>query len=422
MSLKIHKLKNNLKILSRHIPEARSVTVLILVRTGSRYEEKRTNGIAHFAEHMFFKGTKKRPTTLDISSLIDGIGGEFNAFTSKEYTGYYIKARAKKFDLLLDVLSDMLRNSKFEKAEIERERGVINEELRMYLDTPVRHIGDVYENLLFGDQPLGWDIIGTLKSLANIKREDFLKFQDSYYSPENMIVSIAGGVSHDDIKSITNKYLGKLNSKKTADYLPVKFSQNKPAVKLVNKKTEQSHLALGFRAYPIGHKNHYKLVVLNAILGSSMSSRLFIQLRERRGLAYYVRSMPEEYHDAGSFVVQAGVAPSNSEEAIKVILAEFKEITKVEVKADELKRAKEHIKGRLVLELEDSRELALIFGMQQLLEGKIRTTDEIFKNIDAVSAQDIQNVAKDIFKTEGLNLAIIGPYKDESKFAKILKL
>ncbi len=150
MSLKIHKLKNNLKILSRHIPEARSVTVLILVRTGSRYEEKRTNGIAHFAEHMFFKGTKKRPTTLDISSLIDGIGGEFNAFTSKEYTGYYIKARAKKFDLLLDVLSDMLRNSKFEKAEIERERGVINEELRMYLDTPVRYIGDVYENLLFG--------------------------------------------------------------------------------------------------------------------------------------------------------------------------------------------------------------------------------------------------------------------------------
>lgn len=422
MSLKIHKLKNNLKILSRHIPEARSVTVLILVRTGSRYEEKRTNGIAHFAEHMFFKGTKKRPTTLDISSLIDGIGGEFNAFTSKEYTGYYIKARAKKFDLLLDVLSDMLRNSKFEKAEIERERGVINEELRMYLDTPVRHIGDVYENLLFGDQPLGWDIIGTLKSLANIKREDFLKFQDSYYSPENMIVSIAGGVSHDDIKSITNKYLGKLNSKKTADYLPVKFSQNKPAVKLVNKKTEQSHLALGFRAYPIGHKNHYKLVVLNAILGSSMSSRLFIQLRERRGLAYYVRSMPEEYHDAGSFMVQAGVAPANSEEAIKVILAEFKEITKVEVKADELKRAKEHIKGRLVLELEDSRELALIFGMQQLLEGKIRTTDEIFKNIDAVSAQDIQNVAKDIFKTEGLNLAIIGPYKDEEKFAKILKL
>lgn len=422
MSLKIHKLKNNLKILSRHIPEARSVTVLILVRTGSRYEEKRTNGIAHFAEHMFFKGTKKRPTTLDISSLIDGIGGEFNAFTSKEYTGYYIKARAKKFDLLLDVLSDMLRNSKFEKAEIERERGVINEELRMYLDTPVRHIGDVYENLLFGDQPLGWDIIGTLKSLANIKREDFLKFQDSYYSPENMIVSIAGGVSHDDIKSTTNKYLGKLNSKKTANYLPVKFSQNKPAVKLVNKKTEQSHLALGFRAYPIGHKNHYKLVVLNAILGSSMSSRLFIQLRERRGLAYYVRSMPEEYHDAGSFVVQAGVAPANIEEAIKVILAEFKEITKVEVKADELKRAKEHIKGRLVLELEDSRELALIFGMQQLLEGKIRTTDEIFKNIDAVSAQDIQNVAKDIFKTEGLNLAIIGPYKDESKFAKILKL
>ena len=422
MSLKIHKLKNNLKVLSRHIPEARSVTVLILVRTGSRYEEKRTNGIAHFAEHMFFKGTKKRPTTLEISSLIDGIGGEFNAFTSKEYTGYYIKASAKKFDLLLDVLSDMLQNSKFDKAEIERERGVINEELRMYLDTPMRHIGDVYENLLYGDQPLGWDIVGTLKSLANIKREDFLEFQNRYYSPENMLVSIAGGVSHDDIKSTTNKYLGKLNSKKPATYLPVRYSQNKPAVKLVNKKTEQAHLVIGFRAYSIGHKNHYKLAVLNAILGSSMSSRLFIQLRERRGLAYYIRSMPEEYHDTGSFVAQAGVAPANIEEAIKVILAEFKEITKTKVKAEELKKAKEHIKGRLVLELEDSRELALMFGLQQLLERKIRTTDEVFKKIDAVSAEDMQKVAKDIFKNSGLNLAIIGPYKEEAKFAKILKI
>ena len=422
MSLKVHKLKNNLTVISKHVPEARSVTVLILVRTGSRYEEKRTNGISHFAEHMFFKGTIKRPTTLEISSLIDGIGGEFNAFTSKEYTGYYIKARAKKFDLLLDVLSDMLRNSKFDKNEIERERGVINEELRMYLDTPMKHIGDVYENLLYGDQPLGWDIIGTLKSLANIKRKDFLEFQNRYYAPGNMLVSIAGGVSHDDIISTTKKYLGKLKNKDTATFLPVKFSQNKPALKLINKKTEQSHLALGFRGYPTGHKNHYKLLVLNAILGSSMSSRLFIQLREKRGLAYYVRSMPEEYHDTGSFVAQAGVATGNIEEAIKVILAEFKEISKVAVKADELKRAKEHIKGRLVLELEDSREMALMFGISQLLEGKIRTTDEIFKNIDAVTAADVQKVAQDIFKTEGLNLAIIGPYKDEAKFAKILKL
>ena len=422
MSLKVRSLKNNLTVISKQVPEARSVTVLILVRTGSRYEEKRTSGIAHFAEHMFFKGTKKRPTTLEISSLIDGIGGEFNAFTSKEYTGYYIKARAKKLDLLLDVLSDMLRNSKFDKAEIGRERGVINEELRMYLDTPMKHIGDVYENLLYGDQPLGWDIIGTLKSLANIKHEDFLEFQNRYYAPENMLVSIAGGVSHDDILNITNKYLGKLKSKNPATYLPVKFSQNKPALILVNKKTEQAHLAIGFRSYHRGHKNHYKLVVLNAILGSSMSSRLFIQLRERRGLAYYIRSVSEEYSDTGSFVAQAGVAPANIEEAIKVILPEFKEIAKVEVNAEELKKAKEHIKGRLVLELEDSREMALMFGLQQLLEGKIRTTEEIFKNIDAVSAQDVQKVAKDIFKNEGLNLAIIGPYKDEAKFAKILSL
>ncbi|MCH7541830.1 insulinase family protein [Patescibacteria group bacterium] len=422
MSLKLHNLPNNLKVLSRHVPEARSVTVLILIRTGSRYEEKRTNGLAHFAEHMFFKGTKKRPTTLEISSLIDGIGGEFNAFTSKEYTGYYIKARAKKFELLLDVLSDMIQNSKFDKDDIERERGVIFEELRMYLDTPMRHIGDVYENLLYGDQPLGWDIVGSLDSLKNIKREDFLRFQDAYYAPENMIVSIAGGVSHTDIKSITSKYLGKLKSKKTANYLPVKFAQEGPAVKLSSKKTEQAHFCLGVRGYPRGHKNHYKVVVLNAILGSSMSSRLFIQLRERRGLAYYVRSMFEEYHDAGTFFAQAGVAPGNIEQAIKVILEEYNKITTDKIGAEELKRAKENIKGRLVLELEDSREMAMIFGIQQLLEGKIRTTSEIFKKIDEVSAEDVKKVASEIFKKEKLNLAIIGPYKDEGKFAKILKL
>ncbi|OGY25363.1 MAG: hypothetical protein A2Z11_00705 [Candidatus Woykebacteria bacterium RBG_16_43_9] len=422
MNQKLINLPNKLKILSSHLPATKSETILVLVGTGSRYEDKKINGIAHFAEHMFFKGTKKRPTALDISTLIDGVGGEFNAFTSKEYTGYFVKSSVKHIDLVMDVLSDMLMNSKFEQEEIDRERNVIFEELRMYLDTPVHHIHDLFEQLLYGDQPLGWDIIGTIDSLKNINRAEFLRFKNSYYNPENMLVSVSGGVPHTDIENITNKYLSNLKNKKTARYSRAKISQNKPAVKMSTKSTEQAHLAIGVRSYPIGHKNHYTTVVLNAILGASMSSRLFIQLRERRGLAYYVHSGFEEHYDTGSFGAAAGVPTKRIDDAIKVILAEFDKLTKDEVGEKELKKAKEHIKGKLVLDFEDSREVATTFGLQQLLEGKIRSLDEIFKKVDAVTSEDVKKVAQEIFINKSLNLAVIGPYKDEGKFAKILRL
>ncbi len=404
------------------MPAFESATVLVLVKTGSRYEEKRTNGIAHFAEHMFFKGTKKRPSALDISTLIDGIGGEFNAFTSKEYTGYYIKGAARHLDLILDVLSDMLLNSKFDQAEIDRERGVINEELRMYLDTPMRHIGDVFEELLYGDQPLGWDTVGTLDSLKNINHRQFLEYLKRYYHPSNMVATIAGGVSAQIAHEKIEKFFGSMLDEKAKGFLPVKVSQQKPAIKLQFKETEQAHLAIGVRSYPRGHENRYKSAVLGSILGASMSSRLFIQLRERRGLAYYVRASSEEYADSGYFAANAGVEPKNTEEAVKVILEELKKIGQEKVSAEELKKAKEYIKGKLVLETEDSRDVAGMFGMQMLLENKIRTTDEIIKNIDAVTAEGVREAASDIFKTQTLNLAVIGPFKEEEKFAKILKL
>ncbi len=421
MNQKLLKLPNNLKVLSSQLPGTKSVTVLILVGTGSRYEDKKTNGAAHFAEHMFFKGTKKRPTALDISTLIDGIGGEFNAFTSKEYTGYFVKASAKYTDLVLEILGDMLMHSKFEQEEISRERGVIFEELRMYLDTPIRYIHDLYEQLLYGDQPLGWDIIGTIDSLKEINRPVFLRFKEAYYNPENMLVSIAGGVSHTDTEDITNKYLGKLKHNKTANFAKVKISQNRPAVKIGTKSTEQAHLSLGVRGYRRGHKNHYVMAVLNAILGTSMSSRLFIQLRERRGLAYYVRSGYEEYYDTGGFGATAGVPPGKIDEAIKVVLDEFGKLATEKVGEKELKKSKEHLKGRLVLELEDSREVAMMFGLQQLLEGRVRTLGEIFENLDSVTAEQIMAAAKEVFINKNLNLAVIGPYKDEGKFANILK-
>ena len=261
-----------------------------------------------------------------------------------------------------------------------------------------------------------------IDSLKNINRKQFLEFKNSYYNPENMLVSIAGGVSHADTENTTNKYFGNLKNKKVAHFEKVKIAQEDPAVRVLTKNTEQAHLALGVRSYPRGHKNHYPTVVLNTILGSSMSSRLFIQLRERRGLAYYVRSGLEEYHDAGSFVASAGVPPKKIDEAIKVILDEYFKTTGQRVGEKELKKAKEHIKGRLTLELEDSREVASLFGTDQLLEGKFRTLEEISKNIDEVSAGQVQGVAKEIFVNKNLNLAVIGPYKREEKFAKILKL
>jgi predicted Zn-dependent peptidase len=415
------KLDNGLEVLSSAIPGAKSATVLLLVKAGSRYETKKLNGIAHFAEHMFFKGTAKRPTALDIASEIDGLGAEFNAFTSKEYTGFYIKAASTHLETVTEVLSDMLLNSKFEQTEIDRERNVIAEELRMYLDTPMRHVGDIYEELLYGDQPLGWDTVGTLDSLKNINRSDFLAYNKKFYLGPNMIFTISGEVTESRAKGLAEKYFSALPNLGSPAFLPVKYQQDKPQLRLFYKNSEQAHLCLGVRGYALGNPDRYKIAVLNAILGASMSSRLFIQLRERRGLAYYVRSGPEEYHDAGSVSAQAGVEPKNINEAIKVLLAEFSLIAKEVPGQDELTKAKEYLKGRLILELEDSREVATMFGLQELLETKTRTPEEIITEIDKVTAQEVTAVAKKLFVNQGLNLAIIGPFKDEAKFIKDLK-
>jgi predicted Zn-dependent peptidase len=417
----LNKINNQLSVLTVNMPAVKSATALVLVGTGSRYEEKKLNGIAHFAEHMFFKGTEKRPEAVDISSTIDGVGGEFNAFTSKEYTGYYVKAASKHLDLSLDVVSDMLLNSKFEQKEIDKERGVVGEELRMYLDQPMRYVGEIYEMLLYGDQPLGWDTVGTLDSLANINRADFVNYIENYYKPNNMLLVISGDVTEEKGEDLAKKYFGSLSDKETKTYLPVKISQTEPDLRLFTKETEQAHLVLGVRGFPIGNPDHYKMSVLNAVLGTSMSSRLFLEVREKRGLAYYVRSGAEEYLDAGSFSVSAGVEPGKIEEAIKVIMEQLARVTTEDVPQEEFNKAKENIKGKLVLELEDSRDVAVMFGLQQLLEKRLRTVETIMTEIDKVSAKDIKDLATRIFKNDALNLAVIGPYKDESKFTKILK-
>ena len=319
-------LPNGLRVITVPMPSFESLTVLVMVGAGSRYENKKNNGISHFLEHMGFKGTRKRPSAIEISTLIDGIGGEFNAFTGKEVTGYYIKSSANHIDLCMDVLSDMLTNSLFNPKEIDKERGVILEEINLYEDTPARKIGDIYERLLYKDTSMGWDISGEKDVIRKIQREDFLKYMESLYSADNITVVVAGGIDSAKAEFLVEKYFGKMKKFSTLKYARVVENQKKPELLIKKKTTEQVHIAVGVRAVPIDHPDHYPLSILSAILGGGMSSRLFHEVREKRGLAYYVRSSIEYYQDCGSLVSVSGVDPKRVDEAVKVIIEEYRKV------------------------------------------------------------------------------------------------
>lgn len=405
------------------MPSFESSTVLVGVGAGSRYETKLNNGISHFLEHMAFKGTEKRPTAIDISTLIDGVGGEFNAFTGKEVTAYYVKSASTHVELCLDVLSDMLQNSKLLEQEIEKERGVILEEINLYEDTPARKIGDVYERLLYGDTPMGWDIAGEKDIIRKINREDFLSYMQSLYSPSNIVVVVAGGIDSEKTFDLVEKYFGGMNSFDTLRYEKVVEDQKKPGVLVRDKKTEQVHIALGVRTVPLTHSDHYALSVLAAILGGGMSSRLFHEVREKRGLAYYVRTSSEHYQDVGNLVSTAGLDPKRTEEGISVMVEEYKKIKTTSKPTDsELTKAKEYIKGHMVLELEDSRSVSSFFVHQEILEGKIERPEEIIKKIDKITLKEIVAVADKYLTENTLNLALIGNFKSGQNFENLLKL
>ncbi len=419
-----HTLSNGLELITVPLPHVDSVTVMVMVGAGSRYETKSTNGIAHFLEHMTFKGSQKRPSSLAISSEIDAIGGEFNAFTGKDHTGFYIKARAKHTPLLIDVLGDMILHPLLKPEEIEREKGVIIEEINMYEDTPMRHIGDVYENLLYGDTPLGWDTAGKAEIIRKITRQDFVNYINDLYKPNNAIIVVAGRVHSSQfvVEKLIEKTLSDWKKGVTKQYIKQSDKQDKGALKINYKKTEQAHIALGVRAYSLDHPKKYALSILSAILGGGMSSRLFIEVRERRGLAYYVHADASQYQDVGNFVVQAGVDVNRIDEAIKVILEQFKAIAdkKLPITLAELSKTKEYLKGRTTLDLEDSRSVAAFYGTQEILKRKIITPQDFFAKLDKISMDDIYAVAQEIFLDNKFNLAIIGPYQNAKRFEKII--
>jgi predicted Zn-dependent peptidase len=419
-TFKLDTLGNGLRVLTAPMESAQSVTCAIMLAAGSRYETEETNGIAHFAEHMFFKGTERRPTARDISKEIDAIGGEFNAFTGKEYTGYYVKCAAESRDIALDVLVDMLRHSKFDSDEIDREKGVIIEEMNMYYDTPRDFISGVYEELLYGDQPLGWDIIGRKETIRGATRDTFTSYVDQWYRPARMVLGVGGNLG-DDLIGRAEELLGDLGTGDTGEPAPVQLSPNGSSqVKVHTKQSDQAHICLGVHSYPLEHPDRYILQVLSTVLGGGMSSRLFTEVRERRGLAYYVYGLNHSYTDAGTLYAQAGVDINRIDDAVTTIATELRKIADESVPQDELDKSKSFVKGRFVLQLETSHGL-IMFGLRrEVLESKTPDPEDILAEIDKVTVEDVQRVARDVIEQRGLNLAVIGPFDDAERFEKLL--
>ena len=414
-------LKNGLRIITVPMKSTKAVTVLVLVGTGSKYETKQNNGISHFLEHMFFKGTKKRPNQLKIAETLDRVGGAYNAFTGKEYTGYWAKTDANHFDLALDWVSDIFLNSKIEENQIKKEKGVIAEEINMYLDTPTSYVWRLWDRLLYGKQPAGWLVLGKKENIAKFKRKNFIDYFKNHYSAKNTIVCAAGNINSKIVEQRIKKYFKGINSSIPANKKKVIESQKNPKALLKYKKTDQTHLCLGVRAYDLNHPKKYAQALLATILGGMMSSRLFILIRGK-GLAYYINTGSHPYTDTGYLVSSAGIDNQRVEKAITAILKEYKKIKNKKVQKSELKKAKDFLKGRMILSLESSDSQASFYADQELLEEKILTPEQIFKKIDAVSANDIIKTARDIFQPEKLNLALIGPFKRKEKFQRLLKV
>lgn len=412
-------LSNKLPVLFVPIKDTKISTALILFKTGSKYETRENSGLAHFIEHMFFKGTKKRPSTLALSSELDSLGGEFNAFTSKEFTGYLFKVTNNKLAKALDIVSDMLFNSKFAAEEIDRERGVIIEELNMYEDNPRMHIEDIFEMCLYGDTPAGRETTGSKQNLLRFKRQDLINFLDNQYGANSAYIILAGAITASDRKLVA-KLFSRFKANKQIEKELVIEKQSAPQLKISPKKTDQLFLSLGVRTAKIDSEDEFKLRLLSIILGGSMSSRLFISLRERNSLAYFVATHTEFYSDCGYLTTEAGVPVAKIEGAIKIILKEYKKISQELIPAAEIQRAKDILQGKVLLQLEASDDVAYWYGQQALYRKTPLTPASLVKTINKIKAKELRETAKKYFVNRGLNLAIIGNV-NEKKIKSILK-
>jgi predicted Zn-dependent peptidase len=414
-------LKNGLRIITIPMVDNPSVTVLVMVAAGSKYETKAENGISHFLEHMVFKGTPRRPKAADISRELDSIGAQHNAFTSQEYTGYYAKVDSRHAALALDIVSDLYNNPLLDAAEMEKEKGVIVEEIRMYEDIPQAKVGRLFFELVYGDQPAGWDIAGTEGNVRSFNREAVVAYRSAHYVAEATTVVVSGHFNEKQILADIEKSFAGISSLKKKDKVKVKEKQDGPQVKIGWKETDQTHIILGVRSFSLPSPYRPALSILSCILGKGMSSRLFDKLRNQMGICYYVGADSDLYTDHGIFEVSAGVDNSRVDEAIKVILSELAKTTKEKVSETELTKVKDFIAGNTMLGLETSDDRANYAGMKEVLEGKVKTPSESIAQIRAVTAEQVLEVAQKIFVDKNLNLAIVGNYKDEERFRKLLK-
>lgn len=423
MKHEIITLDNGLRVILVPMPGVDTSSVMVMTGTGSRYETERENGLAHFLEHMFFKGTKKRPTAKAISEELDGVGAVYNAFTAKERTAYYAKVSKEYIDTALDVISDIFLNSTLPSREITKERGAIIQEIAMYEDIPMRNIGDVFDALMFGpEHPLGRSILGPKKNILAFKQKDFATYHKKHYTAVSTVVCVAGAFDRNAVLKKVEKEFTSLEKGEISSPLPFALAQNAPRISIKEKKTDQTQLMLGLPAYPYGHPDEYVLEVLTTILGGGMSSRLFMEVREKRGLAYSVHAWTDKYPDIGAIVIQAGVEHAKLPKATSTILAELKKVRRTAIERSELEKAKAYLKGTLTLSLETSDRVAEHAASSVINLGKVRTLDEDIAAIEAVSSADVLRVAKDLFRTDRLNLAIIGPHANAKPLAKLLAL
>jgi len=415
-------LKNRLRIITVPQKTSKAVTVLVLIGTGSKYENRKNNGISHFLEHMFFKGTKRRPSPIAVAETLDKVGGIFNAFTGEEYTGYFAKVESSKMELSLDWVADIFLNSTLPQNEVRKEKGVIVEEINMIEDHPMNYVQVLWNRVLFGDQPAGWDIAGTKENVMGMTRQQLFNYRKAQYVAPNTILCFAGNVDSEKAVRLGKKYFSKMSAASPMEKPKVVENQTRPRALVQYRKTGQAHLCLGVRGYNLFHPDRYTAEILGAILGGMMSSRLFVEIREKLGLAYYVRTSVDSDPDSGSLVTQAGVDNQNIEKAISTILREYRKISRKGVSAAELKKAKDNVKGKTALLLESSDALASFYAGQELLEKRILTLEQVFKIVDKINTKDIARVARDLFKLKNLNLALIGPFRDRAKFEGMLKL
>lgn len=430
MEPKLFTLSNGLRVVFVDTQAFPTLTTLLLIGAGSRYENSETNGIAHFFEHMPFKGSEKYPSTYAISSTIEGLGGNFNAFTAKDHTGYWVKATSDHFPTIVELLSDILLHPLLKDDEIEREKGVIIEEMNMYEDSPAERVGEIFEQLLYPHHPLGYDILGTKETVTSFKRKDFLAYMNRFYYPQNVVLAVAGGLN--DAQSVglgkdlsLKKYLGIIEKhfggwtgKGAIELNAITETQSGPQLVVRHKKTEQAHYCLGFRTFSFYDERKYALSILAAVLGGGMSSRLFTEVREKRGLCYYISTGRQLYHDCGNIVTQAGVVNDENKirESIVVTLEEHKKVKQGELKEEEMRMAKALIKGRLLLSMEKSENVASFFGNDLVLRQDIELVEDVIKRIDQVSREDVIELANVIFTPSALNFSLVGPFEKEDAF------